>query len=127
MPERILIIEDNGPIRRLIKTYLRQEGYEVLEAEDGQQGLEIFEAQPIDLVILDMVMPRKDGMETLMDLRVKFPALGILAMSGGDGNGPEPYLAIAARYSANAVLPKPFGKHGLMRAIRKAIKSTAEF
>jgi len=124
MPKRILIIEDDAPIRRLISRYLRGDGYEVIEAEDGQQGLQSFESQPIDLVLLDMVMPRKDGMETLLDLRVKFPRLGIIAMSGGDGNGPEPYLEIAIRYGASHILPKPFGRHGLIRAVRKAVKST---
>jgi|WetSurMetagenome_2_1015567.scaffolds.fasta_scaffold127659_2 DNA-binding response OmpR family regulator len=127
MPKRILVIEDNGPIRRLISTYLRRDGYEVIEAEDGHKGLEIFLAHPTDLVILDMVMPIKDGMETLMDLRVKFPRLGIIAMSGGDGNGPEPYLEIAIRCGASHILPKPFGRHGLIRAVRRTIKSTADF
>jgi|GEM_PF-2967136 len=100
--------------------------YDVFEAEDGEQGLEILHAQSMDLVILDMLMPRKDGIETLMDLKVEYPRLGVIAMSGGDGNGPEPYLEIATRYGADRVLPKPFGRHGLMRAVRETIKSTSD-
>jgi len=123
MSKRILVIEDDQQLRRLIRTFLQFEGYEVVEAQDGLQGFEIFQTQPIDLVILDMIMPVKDGMETLMDLRVKSPDLGIIVMSGGDGTGPEPYLEIATRLGASRILPKPFGRHGLIRAVQATIES----
>ena len=126
MSKRILVIEDDQQLRRLIRTFLQFEGYEVVEAQDGLQGFEIFQTQPIDLVILDMIMPVKDGMETLMDLRVKSPDLGIIVMSGGDGTGPEPYLEIATRFGASRILPKPFGRHGLIRAVQKTIESTID-
>jgi CheY-like chemotaxis protein len=124
MAKAILVIDDNGPIRRLIGMYLRQEGYEVVEVEGGEEGIEVLESQPIDLVLLDMVMPGLNGVETLMNLRMKFPRLRVIAMSGGDGNGPEPYLAIALGYGANSVLRKPFGRYGLLGVVRKTVEST---
>jgi DNA-binding response OmpR family regulator len=126
MSRRILVIEDDKQLRRVISKSLQFEGYDVIEAQDGLQGLEIFQTQPIDLVILDMIMPVKDGMETLMDLRVESPDLGIIAISGGDGLGSKPYLEMATAFGASCVLPKPFGRHGLIRAVQKTIESTIE-
>src|SRR5262245_12591137 len=80
---RILIIDDDAQIRSLLAHLLRQAGYQVVSAKDGEEGDAVYHAQPADLVITDYIMPRKSGLETITELHKGRPALPIIIMSGG--------------------------------------------
>lgn len=80
---RILIIDDNDDLRTVICGVLESAGHEVVQAADGVQGIELQRRSPVDLAITDILMPEKEGVETIRDLAREFPALRIIAMSGG--------------------------------------------
>ena len=117
----ILIIEDDDQIRTMLRQVLELEGYRVVTARDGREGTAVFRKRPADLVITDMVMPRKDGMETIMDLRLEFPNVKIIAISGGGRVGPESYLDVAAGFGAARVFSKPFEISKLLDAVREIL------
>ena len=79
---RILVIDDNAAIRELLRLVLEDEGYEVIEAADGAEGLQRYQATPTDLVITDLKMPGMDGLELLMALRRVVPTPALMAISG---------------------------------------------
>jgi len=111
---RILLIEDNDPIRALLRETLELDGHTVIEARNGKQGLALFQHANADLVITDIVMPEKDGLEVVMGLREKHPSVSIIAMSGADSGD---YLDSARLMDAAKVLLKPFTDDVLMAAI----------
>jgi len=80
--KRILIIDDEQIVLEVLRKILELEGYEVVTAANGDEGLELFSQKPFDLVITDMVMPEKDGLQTILDLRKEDPDLAVIAMSG---------------------------------------------
>ena len=82
---RILVIDDDEPIRIALRKMLESEGHEVVEASDGARGLRLFDEQPADLVIADILMPEKEGFEVIRELLVKKPDVKIIAMSGDLG------------------------------------------
>jgi len=79
---RILVVDDDQAIRCLLRDMLEPEGYEVVEAENGHEGLLRYHTAPADLVIVDMQMPVMDGLTLLRELQRAFPAVKVLAMSG---------------------------------------------
>jgi len=117
----ILIIEDEEEIRAMLKQVLEDSAYEVLDAPDGTRGVELYRERPADLVITDMVMPGKNGMETILDLRLENPDVKIIAISGGANIGPEPYLEVAEGLGAVRVFTKPFRIEDLLEAIRRVL------
>ena len=80
---RILVIDDDESIRFLLRAVLEFQGYDVIEAENGYEGLLCYQAEPADLVIIDMQMPVMDGLELLMELQRTFPRVKVIAISGG--------------------------------------------
>jgi CheY-like chemotaxis protein len=104
---RILVIDDDVQLRRLFVTILKRQGHEVLDAEDGDGGLGLYRQQQFDLVITDLIMPGKEGIETIMELRKIHPAVKIIAVSGGGRMGPEGYLSTAKSLGASETLTKP--------------------
>ena len=119
---RILVIDDDVQIRTLLKEILQQEGYEVVDAPDGLEGVRLYREDPADLVITDIIMPEKEGLEIIRELRTDFPEVKIMAISGGGRIGPEPYLQIAQRLGAQSILTKPIGRDELIGAVREALK-----
>ncbi len=119
---RILIIDDNAELRKLLRQILEGEGYEVLEAADGIEGLEIYKDEPTDLVITDLIMPEKEGIETIRELKMDFPDVKIIAMSGGGRIGPESYLDMAQKLGALQTLTKPLDRKELLEAVRYILK-----
>lgn len=120
--KRILVIDDDENIRRLLRTILELEGYQVIEASDGGIGLREFEKSPADLVITDLIMPGKEGIETIRDLRQKSPDVKIIAISGGGRIGPESYLKMAEGVGALHTMKKPFELVELVEAVAKVLK-----
>jgi CheY-like chemotaxis protein len=122
----ILLIEDDDLVRKAIATMLAGRGYTVTEATDGDKGIRLFHTQPTDLVITDLVMPNKEGMETIMELRRDYPGLGIIAMTGhAEGIAPV-YLKIAGALGANCTLRKPFDLPTLLAAVKKVLIETGK-
>jgi len=113
---RILIIDDDVQIRTILRELLGDEGHEVIEASDGIEGIRLYREKSADLV-----MPKKDGLETIMDLKIEFPEVKIIAISGGGRFEPEPYLQLAEGFGALRLLTKPFKIEQLSKAIRKVL------
>src|SRR5262245_8734386 len=114
---RVLVVDDQADTAEILFTILRTEGYAVALAEDGDQGLQSYRARPADVVLLDMVMPRKDGLATIRELHVEFPDVTILAMSGDAGGGFRDVLAEAREAGAHLTLRKPLEPWVLLRAL----------
>ncbi len=121
MPVRVLVIDDDAVVRGMLAEMLRREGYEVDEAEDGRVGMRRFRESPAALVITDVVMPEQEGLETLMQLRHEFPAVKVIAISGGGRVGPDAYLNSARTLGAHGILAKPFGREELLNVVREAL------
>jgi DNA-binding response OmpR family regulator len=116
---RILLIDDDESFRKMLRMTLQRANYEVVEACNGKEALTLFDSQPTDLVITDLIMPDKEGLETIGELRQSRPDLKIIAMSGGGRINAMDYLKIAQRIGANRTLAKPFSHAELLRAIEE--------
>ena len=119
---KILIVEDDDEVRDVLKTLLQEEGHELFEASDGNQAIEQFRQTPADLVILDIVLPDKEGLETIIDLRRTHPNVKIMAMSGGGRTSPQDYLDMAKRLGAVEVIAKPFSIDDFLRCVNLTLK-----
>lgn len=119
--KRILIIDDEESALDLLRRILEQEGHEVAAARNGQEGVEIFRRQQFDLVVTDMVMPVKDGLKTILELRRVDPAIPLIAISGGGAIAKERYLNVAGYIEGVCTLPKPFSRVELLSAIDKLL------
>jgi DNA-binding response OmpR family regulator len=124
--ERILIIDDEAPIRSMIRLVLERAGYAVDEASDGVEGIRCFREKPADLIITDLIMPNKDGIGMILELKKEFPVVKIIAMSGGGLNRPDGYLRGAKKLGATYTLSKPIDRQELLRAVRDTLKSQTE-
>ena len=120
--KQILIMDDESQIRSMLKKMLEQEGFNVIVASDGKEGMNLFKKEPCDLVITDIIMPGKEGIEIIQALRKEYPDVPIIAMSGGGRNSPDSYLNIAKLMGAHAIFEKPIKKEKLLNAVRKALK-----
>jgi YesN/AraC family two-component response regulator len=119
----ILIIDDEPQIRSMLKLMLERDGYEVVEASDGIEGIRIYRQNPADLIITDLIMPNKDGIGMIIDLKKEFPDVKIIAMSGGGLNKPEGYLKGAKKLGAACTLTKPIDRNEMLGAIKDVLKS----
>jgi len=105
----VLIVDDEEAIRRLIRITLEQAGFYVREAADGKAGLSHYRESPADLVIMDILMPDQDGLESILTLRREFPEAKIMAITGGsDMIGILNFLDVARMLGARRTLQKPF-------------------
>jgi DNA-binding response OmpR family regulator len=121
----ILLIEDDDLFREALADALTERGYAVTQAADGEIGVKLFRAAPTDLVLTDIVMPNKDGVTVVAELRREFPGVGIIAMSGGLALDPALYLKIAGGIGANRTLKKPFTLPTLLQAIGEVLATEA--
>lgn len=118
---RILIIDDDPNIRYLIDTVLTTEGYKAVTAASGDEAVSHASKQPFDLALIDLIMPGKDGIETMLLLRARQPQLRIIAMSGGWSGGTRTCLPLAGKLGACATLAKPFDRAALLEAVRREV------
>lgn len=117
----ILVIDDEQLIRLQIRSALELEGFTVHEAANGIEGLaRIAEATP-DVVITDILMPDKEGIETILELRRTYPKIRIIAISGGGRTGNKDFLRTAKHLGADRTLAKPFGLAELLRLVREVL------
>ena len=118
----ILIIDDEKAILGFLKERLMDEGFNVLIASDGKEGMNLFNGNQVDLVITDIIMPDKDGFITIMELKKICPDIKIIAMSGGGRGLPEYYLETAKGFGAKYAFEKPFKTSDLVEAVHELLK-----
>jgi len=121
--KRILVIDDEEATLDILKQVLEMEGYDVTTAGDGEEGLALFGSDPFDLVITDMVMPVKDGLDTILELKKKAPGLPVIAMSGGGRIPKERYLEVAKYLGNTKTLPKPFSRDEIVTMVKEHLAS----
>ena len=114
---KILVFDDEPSILLMIKKMLEKAGHEVDIALNGKDGMELFEKNKPDLVITDIIMPIKEGLETILELRKKHPGLKIIAISGGGRISPDGYLPGAKLLGADMVFQKPLVQKEFMEAV----------
>jgi DNA-binding NtrC family response regulator len=122
---RILIIDDESQIRSMLRLMLERVGYEIAEAPDGIEGIRQYRENPADLIITDLIMPNKDGIGMIIDLKKEFPKVKIIAMSGGGVNRPEGYLDGAKKLGATRTLTKPIDREEMLKAVKETLKDTS--
>lgn len=123
---QILIIDDDSTIRAYLRAILEgEDGHHLQEARDGDEGLRLYRSHPFDLVITDILMPVKDGVELIMEMTEAKPSIPIIAMSGG-GRGIDAAfsLEMAKDLGASFVLPKPFTPENVRSAVANALDNT---
>ena len=120
---RILIIDDESQIRSMLRLMLERVGYEVIEAADGMEGIRQYRDNPADLIITDLIMPNKDGIGMIIELKKEFPQVKIIAMSGGGVNRPEGYLDGAKKLGAARTLTKPIDRDEMLIAVKETLKA----
>lgn len=118
---RILVVDDDDLIRKLVVRTLERAGYEVVASADGRQAARQYREQHADLIITDLFMPEKEGMEVIMELRRTDPDVKIIAISGAGSLGPTGYLEVARMIGASKTLAKPFGREELLNAVRQLL------
>jgi YesN/AraC family two-component response regulator len=120
--KRILVVDDNIMIRKLVRNIFINEDYEIEEAEDGIEGLEMIRQNSVDLVITDIIMPKMEGLELIMHLKRDFPNIKIIAISGG-----KPYyLYMAKKLGIEKIFTKPLNLHEFLNAVKKIIQFPAK-
>jgi DNA-binding response OmpR family regulator len=115
----ILVIEDNENMLRMVNDLLSRSGYQVLTATDGVQGMKVYHKAKPDLVLTDIIMPDKEGLEVVMELSREVPRPKIIAMSGGGMMEPRTYLSLAEKLGADDVLQKPFRPADLLAMLKR--------
>ncbi|HTH48618.1 MAG TPA: response regulator [Candidatus Limnocylindria bacterium] len=118
---QLLLVDDDPDFRDALGKQLVHAGYRVGQAADGELAIEWLKQQTPDLVILDIVMPNKEGLETILALRRSHPRLPVIAISGGGRIDAHDYLHLAENLGAVAVLAKPFPFAELQAQITKAL------
>lgn len=118
---RIVVIDDDDLARFALRKVLTRAGHDVLEAGDGDQGLQICRDASADLVVTDLIMPNQDGLEIIGALRQVDPELQIIAISGGGRLENGAFFELAELEGANKVLQKPFGNAELIEAIQSCL------
>lgn len=116
----ILVVDDEESVRHLLRQIFESVGYRVQEATNGIEAIEAYNLEPADLVIMDIIMPEKEGIETILELRQMYSNIKIIAISG---SGEEsPYLMMAKHLGADYILDKPFSPEELIDTVRKLLK-----
>ena len=118
---RIIVIDDQEPIRRIVRRALEQEGHEVLDASEGEMGMRLLERHAADVVITDIFMPGQDGILTLRQIRKQFPAVKVIVISGGDSSGLLDLRHDAELLGAVRSLQKPFTAAELVQTVREVL------
>jgi DNA-binding response OmpR family regulator len=119
---RVLLIEDDDLFRKSLRLMLQNRGFAVTEAIDGVAGLKCLQSESFDLIITDLIMPEKEGVQMIREIRQRHPSIKIIAISGGGRIEPGEHLPTARKVGANACLRKPFSMESLFTAISKVFE-----
>ena len=119
--QKILVIDDDSLVRDTLVRILERKGYQVLVASDGLRGLRMFRSEQPDLVITDIIMPEKEGLETIREIRGECPDAKIIAISGGARIGSMDFLDFAGKLGASEIIPKPFDPIDLISVVSRCL------
>ena len=114
---RILLSDDEESVLKMLKPFFERQGFDVEVATDGGIGLAINLKSRVDIVVTDILMPHKEGFETIREFRLEFPDVKIIAISGGGRNGADTYLEFAKSFGADKTFAKPFDLSELRDAV----------
>ena len=114
---KILLVDDEPEFVEALQKTLQRNGYDIVTAYDGLQGLHKALEEPPDLILLDIIMPEKEGLETIIELRKKYSSTRIIAISGGGRSLPESYLDLAHKLGARYTFTKPIDRKELLAAV----------
>lgn len=117
----IHIVDDEALIRDLFRRILENEGYKVTDSPDGNAALAFCRKHPPEMIITDLIMPDKEGIETIIELKRDFPDIKIIAISGGGRITATEYLELAETFGANLTLPKPISRDELLKAVQTVL------
>lgn len=120
---RILVMDDEELARFTLREILEADGHEVTEAENGKEGVAYQKANAFDLIVTDIIMPEKEGVETIIELKRDYPDLKIIAISGGGRTRNLDFLTLAEQYGAERVLAKPFSEDELLECVNGCLLS----
>jgi YesN/AraC family two-component response regulator len=123
---KILLVDDEDTVRNVLSLLLETAGYDVQQACDGNHALESFRNRPVDLIITDIVMPGKEGLELIRSFLQIDPGAKIIAISGGGRGSSHEYLELARRFGAQYALAKPFSRDEVLAAVNMVMMSTRE-
>lgn len=118
---RILVVDDEELARFTIRDILETAGHVVDEAANGNEAIASQVADPFDLIITDIVMPEKEGVETIIELRRDYPDLKIIAISGGGRTKNMDFLKFADEFGADKILAKPFSEEELLERVNECL------
>ena len=118
---KILVIDDDDTIRTLLCRMLERSGHDVLVAANGTEASELFRKNPLDLIITDLFMPDREGLEIIQELRKNHPQVKIIAISGGGSIGGTSFLDVARLIGASRTLEKPFGSQTLLGTVDEVL------
>lgn len=113
----LLVVEDDAELLQVMARSLEAAGHQVIRAPSGEQGLRQFRAEPPDLVVCDIVLPDRDGIELIPEMRRLLPGVKILAISGRQHIGALDVLNLAQELGADGALAKPFGMDALVAVV----------
>lgn len=116
-PRRVLVIDDEDLVRDTLRRALESAGIEVVLAANGREGLKAFLANPTEVVVTDILMPEKEGIETIIELKREHPNVKIVAISGGDRASNTDFLEMAGMLGADRIMQKPFRPKELLATI----------
>ena len=119
--KRILVVEDDDAIRRSLEKVLAKSGFVAVEAANGREALAAYQPGQIDAVVLDLIMPDVEGLETLQNLRRISPDVRVLAISGGGRVSATCYLDMALKFGAQEALAKPFAAETFIAALNRVL------
>jgi DNA-binding response OmpR family regulator len=119
--QKILVIDDDRLVRDTLVRVLERKGYQVLAAPDGWHGVEMFRRERPDLVITDIIMPEKEGLETIREIRGECSNAKIIAISGGARLGNMDYLEMAGKLGASEIISKPFDPTELVELVSRCL------
>jgi CheY-like chemotaxis protein len=117
----ILVIDDNPEFREILRIHLEANGHRTVLAGNGEQGLALLEREAIDIVLTDILMPQRDGVEVLRETKRRWPGLPVIAISGGGWIGATELLGMAERLGADNILQKPVRRDDLIKAVDEAL------
>ena len=119
----ILLVDDEVDFRQLLMSMLAAEGHVVFGTGNGNEALELCRQKPVELIITDLIMPDKEGLEMIIEMRRDYPHLKFIAMTGGGYGSAADYLSFARALGAAKTLTKPFSRKDLLDAVSFATTS----
>ncbi len=117
---KILVIDDDEQIRSLLTRVFISLKYDVRTAENGAVGIKMLREESVDLVVTDILMPEKEGLETIMEVKKDFPDMKIIAISGGDRDGCD-FLPMTKPLGADRSLRKPFSIEEITQVVKELL------